>query len=45
MGSQVPLMLASPNMEANVPTFEPQETIKIWFLFIKVESIAQIDLK
>ena len=35
MGSQVPLMLTSPNMEV-VLTFEPQETIKIWLVIIKV---------
>ena len=33
-----PLMLASTNMEAKVPTFEPQDTIKIWLIVIKVGS-------
>ena len=42
MGFHVPLMLASPNLEAKphlrdkVLTFEPQEAIKIWLIFIKV---------
>ena len=36
MGSQVPLMLASPNIGGIGPTFEPQETIKIWLIFIKI---------
>jgi hypothetical protein len=29
-------VLASPNMEAKVPTFQPQETIKIWLIIIKI---------
>jgi hypothetical protein len=33
-----PLMLASPNMEAKVPTFEPQETVKTWLIIIKGRS-------
>jgi hypothetical protein len=32
-----PLMLASTNMEAKVPTFEPQDIIKIWLIVIQVE--------
>ena len=38
MGSQVPLMLTSPNIEAKLQPFESQETIKLWFIFIKVGS-------
>ena len=36
--SQVPLMLAGPNMEAKSQTFETQQTIKIWLIIIKVGS-------
>ena len=41
MRSQVPtpLIFASANMDSGkVPTFEPHETIKIWFIFIEVGS-------
>ena len=34
--SQVPLMLASPNIDAKVPTCESQIITKIWFKLIKV---------
>ena len=35
---QVPLVLASPIMEEKFQVFEPQETIKIWLIIIKVIS-------
>ena len=38
MESQVPLMLASPNVEAKIPTFEPQNTIKIRLIISKIGS-------
>ena len=34
-GPKPPLMLASPNMEVGIPTFEPQESIKTWLIIIK----------
>ena len=36
MGSQVPLVLASPTMEAKPQPFEPPEIIKIWLIIKKV---------
>jgi hypothetical protein len=38
MGSQAPLMVANPNMEAKSRLFEPQDTLRIWMIIIKVGS-------
>jgi hypothetical protein len=40
--SRVPLMLASPNMKAKSQLFEPQESIKICFLFIKAGIVMDV---
>ena len=34
MGSQVPLHVNKPQHGGKAPTFEPQETIKIWLIII-----------
>ena len=40
--SQVPLMLAKSQHGGKAPTFEPQETIKMWFILIEVGRILII---